>query len=582
MLIPPFLFFMLAIVTSCPYSNRRLSSDDANIPTNHPSIAPSQLPTMLPSELNFLPPPKCQNGTTQVVDAAVMNEVTSSIRAEYYELLESYDIWEKLTFLGVGVRIPWHDAAEGMVGNESYPLGPDGCISTSPENFGLLPRDRLPYTLLEPIWQKYCTQISRGDFWAYWGKLTNEYAALPEVIDIPFYWGRIDNPNCEEGQSRLPNGTWTGFEFTKQIFVTQLGLTIDDAATLLGGHSVGRVFVNDSGFGFDPANTTMLTANSWDATPLQLDNQYYIGLLLGWQNWIPDSNDTSKSSFRLQSYQFAPQQNNMLNGDFNIAYVYFNQTLCPSNSSENFGPCSQLAPSCGGANNTCPRVAPVQNLVDAFAANNTLFTHSFAKSYVKLVNVNYNYSGMDPGWHSHLGALQGPLVPSFAPSSSSGAAANTLTWPAVLGICIAVVVVLSGVVGVIYHRQKGCCVSAKSDISTPLTLQGVPVLTPLTPQGVPVLEVSPTLFKHGGDKEARGEVEGNRYYEGEGGGGGGVPRWSGWDGQQHTHTAIGGRGGQWSGGGSRVDVKLQGATPTTVTPPKAGNVSFGDNINSDF
>jgi hypothetical protein len=48
--------------------------------------------------------------------------------------------------------------------------------------------------------------------------------------------------------------------------------------TLLGAHSLGHVHVDNSGFGFKvevngPEN---LANNSWDSTPLVLDNKYYV------------------------------------------------------------------------------------------------------------------------------------------------------------------------------------------------------------------------------------------------------------------------------------------------------------------
>ena len=42
-------------------------------------------------------------------------------------------------------------------------------------------------TLLEPIWQRYCDLISRGDFWALIGKLSVEKADPTGTIDITYY-----------------------------------------------------------------------------------------------------------------------------------------------------------------------------------------------------------------------------------------------------------------------------------------------------------------------------------------------------------------------------------------------------------
>jgi hypothetical protein len=44
-------------------------------------------------------------------------------------------------------------------------MGPDACINIDP-NKALKEPASFVMTLLEPLWQKYCDLISRGDFWA--------------------------------------------------------------------------------------------------------------------------------------------------------------------------------------------------------------------------------------------------------------------------------------------------------------------------------------------------------------------------------------------------------------------------------
>jgi hypothetical protein len=129
------------------------------------------------------------------------------------------------TFYGSSLRLAFHDAGEVDVRTGDL-MGPDGCLSSSDDNAGLVEDTSDVLTMLEPLWQKYCDKISRADFWALMGKLVVEQAAVADTpIDIPYQYGRTDNANCETGYGRLPSaqGGLTGVE---QIFVTQMGLTL--------------------------------------------------------------------------------------------------------------------------------------------------------------------------------------------------------------------------------------------------------------------------------------------------------------------------------------------------------------------
>jgi hypothetical protein len=56
--------------------------------------------------------------------------------------------------------------------------------------------------ILEPIWQDFCTSITRADFWvlaatfALWG--ADPTGTLEDIIPINF--GRVDNCNCDPGE----------------------------------------------------------------------------------------------------------------------------------------------------------------------------------------------------------------------------------------------------------------------------------------------------------------------------------------------------------------------------------------------
>jgi hypothetical protein len=120
---------------------------------------------------------------------------------------------------GKAVRLVFHDAGE--IDMQSHQdddtMGPDGCLSDTSANGGLLEDSSIVMTVLEPIWQTVCDQISRADFWVLFAQLSREYQ-----------YGRRDAQDCSAGEGRLPSGQ-AGLDEINQVFVTQMGLTMVDA-----------------------------------------------------------------------------------------------------------------------------------------------------------------------------------------------------------------------------------------------------------------------------------------------------------------------------------------------------------------
>jgi hypothetical protein len=128
---------------------------------------------------------------------------------------------------GASVRLAFHDAGEtDLTSTDS--LGPDGCLSQSSSNAGLIETTSLVNTLLEPMWQQYCDKMSRADFWVLFAKLSVEKADPTHSISIPFHFGRTDNLECDGGAGRLPSAGQGQSELTR-VFVDQMGLSIQDA-----------------------------------------------------------------------------------------------------------------------------------------------------------------------------------------------------------------------------------------------------------------------------------------------------------------------------------------------------------------
>jgi len=168
-------------------------------------------------------------------------------------------------------------------------------------------------SLFEPIYQRYCDSISRADFWALLGWLAINLSSNG-AIPISFQYGRKDAVNCEVPRTRLPSAQ-KNIKHIEEVFTAQMGLTLSDAVTLLGAHSLGHVHPEFSGYGVEATpivrralsvpedsgdsritpiaddsegpevpdlpsdNVNVLQTNAWDSTPQTFDNEYYKGLI---------------------------------------------------------------------------------------------------------------------------------------------------------------------------------------------------------------------------------------------------------------------------------------------------------------
>jgi len=184
--------------------------------------------------------------------------------------------FKRSNILGKALRLAFHDMGEIDIRTKDM-LGPDGCLSNTDENAGLL-AGTIVDELFEPIYQQNCRLISKADFWALLGWLAVSIGSNGEA-SIQYQYGRKDAATCPVPSPRLPGGQF-GHEKVKEYFLEQLGLTLEDAVTLMGAHTLGHTNLKYSGYGFAPApvlasTTADLQLNAWDTTPQTFDNEYY-------------------------------------------------------------------------------------------------------------------------------------------------------------------------------------------------------------------------------------------------------------------------------------------------------------------
>eukprot|EP01034_Spumella_vulgaris_P021863 gene21863-27938_t len=298
------------------------------------------------------------------------------------------------TLYGAAVRLAFHDAGEANMASSSDMMGPDGCLSTSGDNAGLVESDSIVYTTFEPVWQGLCGKISRADFWVLLAKLCLETAEPTDVLSIPFQFGRIDATSCSAGADRLPSALGDLTEY-RQVFVTQMGLTLADAVVLVGAHSLGHMHPDNSGFGLSGSCSDGYL-NAWDDTPHIFDNHYHFNLEVhNWQNQLAPYRQTNSQA---QWYSLVNANTIMMPSDLAIAYqLNFNygsftsQTCGPKGvgaSTNRYTGAITLGTSygCSPSNGTMPETCQTACL---FGNTNSYFLTSFATSFVKMVCVGY-------------------------------------------------------------------------------------------------------------------------------------------------------------------------------------------------
>jgi len=169
--------------------------------------------------------------------------VYSNVQQRFQEVMPTISA-NRSNLFGQTVRLAFHDAGE-FDQNTDDNFGPDGCIDlVNGDSAGIVEKSSLVYSVLEPIWQENCDLILRADFWVLFAKFVLEEASGGNM-SIPFQYGRKDAVGgCSLTKGRLPDATGGSLGAVGEIhrvFLEAMGLTMDDAVTLIGARTVGHV-----------------------------------------------------------------------------------------------------------------------------------------------------------------------------------------------------------------------------------------------------------------------------------------------------------------------------------------------------
>jgi len=166
--------------------------------------------------------------------------------------------------------------------------GADGCLTLDdPDNAGL--RDCLiggsRFVGLTKIYENFCSKISLADFLVITAEAVmnitrgNVLKVDPgrQALDFRsrFKYGRTTQNSCDYSFGRMPDAE-RSCAAVKDTFLTQLDLTWDQSAALMGAHTIGGASASNSGYvgRWTEANASRL-----------FDNGYYTSLVL--KGWSP-------------------------------------------------------------------------------------------------------------------------------------------------------------------------------------------------------------------------------------------------------------------------------------------------------
>jgi hypothetical protein len=226
--------------------------------------------------------------------------VVASLR-RIYENLNSFcgaEDCEQSHWAGCILRLAAHDFMDYSMGSG----GADGCVNLDdPDNAGL--SDCLiggPSIVgLTQVYENFCTNISLADFLVISAEavmnITRDSVLKVDpdrqALDFRsrFKYGRVTQKTCDASFGRMPDAE-RSCAAVEENLLTRLGLTWDQAAALMGAHTIGGASISNSGYigRWKQANASRL-----------FDNGYFTSLVLkGWSPLKAVADNPGKNAWR--------------------------------------------------------------------------------------------------------------------------------------------------------------------------------------------------------------------------------------------------------------------------------------------
>ena len=212
--------------------------------------------------------------------------------------------------------------------------GADGCVDlTDPDNLGLhecLYEGEFGISIAD-AYEHFCESVSLADFLVIAAEAVM-LASRQHVIDgdstrstidfkSQFKYGRTTAKTCDFAHGRLPNPE-KSCSAVKETFVDSMGLTWEQAAALMGVHTLGRAQVANSGY------------DGWWSFALMsrnFNNDYFVSILAkGWAPEVAVDGNSAKNQWKRAdsgANDTALGKEMMLNTDLCLAFTMDNEGL---------------------------------------------------------------------------------------------------------------------------------------------------------------------------------------------------------------------------------------------------------------
>jgi len=328
-----------------------------------------------------------QTTKTQHMTLADYDDAVASVQRLYDRLPASCDAARcaRSDWAGCILRLAAHD----FMDYSHQEGGADGCLYLPDgDNAGLsncLAGSDNVVGLLD-AYEDFCTRISLADFLVIGAEAVMNITRQNVLNDAPsrakldfrsrFKYGRVTNPHCNRSIGKMPDAE-RGCNAVEDTMVTNMGLTWNQSAALMGAHTIGQASLDRSGY-----NGRWVTVQS----SLRFDNDYYMSIIL--KGWAPEKsiggNDRKNQWKRVDigqnEYSFGVEM--MLDSDMCLFHSPYDFLVEPN-------PLHASTSAAQGCN--CGWVRPLDHL-EAIAKNDNFFCGT-QSVFPGLENLGFGTSG---------------------------------------------------------------------------------------------------------------------------------------------------------------------------------------------